>query len=82
MAEQVQAAPAKRKKSAKRRSRRKGISPFVIMAVLGVVFIIALVALQQFSVSSQTRNIGAEVRTLVKAGENPAVTIQVFSDFQ
>jgi flagellar basal body-associated protein FliL len=82
MAEQPQTAPTRRKKSAKRRSRRKGASPFVIMAVIGVVFIIALVALQQISVASQTRNIGADARTLVKAGANPAVTIQVFSDFQ
>lgn len=82
MTEQPQAAPAKRKKSAKRRSRRKGVSPFLIMAVIGVVFIVALIVLQQFAVAGQTRNIGEDTRTLVKAGANPAVTIQVFSDFQ
>jgi hypothetical protein len=82
MAEQPQPAPVRRKKSARRRSRRGGVSPFVIMAVIGVAFIIVLVVLQQLSVSSQTRNVGEEGRTLVKAGASPAVTIYEFSDFQ
>lgn len=75
-------APPRRKKGGRRRSQRGGISPFAIMAVIAVIFIAALIAVQQLSTANQTRNLREEGRTLVKEGASPAVTIYEFSDFQ
>ena len=80
---QPQPAAPRRPKGGKRRSRRRGgVSPFVIMAVVGVIFIGALLLLNSASISSSARNARSEGRTLVQAGANPVVTLEEYSDFQ
>ena len=72
--------PPRRKRTGKRRGRRGGVSPFLIMALVGTLAIVALIALNTFNPGARPRAADANRRTL---GQDTAqVTIEEFSDFQ
>ncbi len=74
------AAP-RRKKSGRRRSRQQGVSPFVIMGIVGAIVIIALVAFSVLNNRPVTYDNVPRSGTTLGYPDAP-VTITEFGDFQ